>query len=189
MKKHKTSGAASSGSTFDPFHDRVSRDIRNSLSEAFVEAWQGGAAAYEATAQKLRQRHAQPAYRNYIDRRVANYRRADEEHQKLGEPDLMEELIVLWNRKLFFEVHELLESHWLEARGERREVLKTLIQAAAVYVHREAGRLAAAEKMGRRVSGRLDDLRVHLGAIRNLDDLRKALADPQEPPRLKGRLR
>ena len=42
--------------------------------------------------------------------------------------------------------------------------------------------------MGRRVSGRLDALRAHLAAIRNLDALREALADPAEPPKLKGRL-
>ncbi len=189
MNNVKTPGSSPSKFTFDPFRDRISRDIRNTLSEAFVEAWQGGPGGFESHAAKLRQRHAQPAYRNYIDRRLANYRRAVEDRRKLDDPDLVEEMIVLWNRKLFFEVHELLECHWHEARGERREVLKTLIQAAAVYVHREAGRLAAAQKMGRRVSGRLDALRVHLDAIRNLDALREALADPAEPPRLKGRLR
>ncbi len=187
--KAKITRLPSSGRGFDAFRDRASRDIRNALSEAFVAAWQGEGTDYESLAAELRRRHAQPVYQTYIDRRLADYRAAFEERRKFGAPDLMAEMIVLWNRELFFEVHELLESHWHEAREERREVLKTLIQAAAVYVHREAGRLAAAKKMGRRVSSRLDALRAHLAGIRNLDALREALADPAEPPRLKGRLR
>ncbi len=187
MGKEKITRPPSPGRAFDPFRDRTSRDIRNALSEAFVAAWQGGGTEYEALAAELRGRHAQPVYRNYIDRRLADYRAACEERRKLGDPDLMAEMIVLWNRQLFFEVHELLEGHWHEARGERREVLKTLIQAAAVYVHHEAGRGAAAEKMGRRVSGRLAAFKPHLTAIRNLGALCEALQKPEEPPpRLEG---
>ena len=190
MKKEQPPCPLSSGRSFDPFRDRVSRDIRNTLSEAFVAAWQGGRADYESCAAELRRRHVQPAYRTYIDRRLADYHRAVEDRRKRENPDLMEDMIVLWNGKLFFEVHELLESHWHLARGEKREVLKTLIQAAAVFVHREAGRRAAADKMGRRVSGQLDALRGHLGAIRNLEVLCEALVRPAGPPPiLKGRLR
>jgi hypothetical protein len=99
-------------------------------------------------------------------------------------------MMVLWNRERFFEVHALLENHWHDAQGEWREVLKTLIQAAAVYVHREAGRAVAAAKMGPRVSGRLDALRAHLTPIVNLDTLCRALARPEgRPPRLEGNRR
>ncbi len=190
MKLEKTPKSPLSGHLFDPFNDRISRDIRNTLSEAFVAAWEGDRLDYVSPAVALRRRHAQPVYRSYIDRRLADYRGALEDRRKLNAPDLTDEMIVLWNRELFFEVHELLESHWHAARGERREVLKTLIQAAAVFVHREAGRVDAADKMGRRVSGRLEALRGHLGAIRNLEELREALVRPAgPPPRLKGRLR
>jgi predicted metal-dependent hydrolase len=113
------------------------------------------------------------------------YRAATENRRKLSATGLLAEMMLLWNQGLFFEVHELLENHWHEAQGEWREVLKTLIQAAAVYVHREAGRLEAAGKMGRRVSGRLDELRVHLKPIANLDVLRRALENPEgRSPRL-----
>ncbi len=188
MKTEKTPKPPSSVRSFDPFGDRAARNIRNTLSEAFVAAWEGERPDYESPAVELRRRHAQPVYRTYIDRRLAHYREALAERRQLDAPDLTDEMIVLWNRELFFEVHELLEGHWHAARGERREVLKTLIQAAAVFVHREAGRLDAADKMGQRVSGRLDALRAHLGVIRNLEDLREALVRPAgPPPRLKGR--
>ncbi len=187
MEKEKAGKSPSSGQAFDPFRDRASRDIRNALSEAFVAAWEGDGTDLESLAAELRRRHAQTVYRDYIDRRLADYRAACEERRKLGDPDLMAEMMVLWNRQLFFEVHELLEGHWHDARGERREVLKTLIQAAGVYVHREAGHSSAAQKMGRRVSRRLAAFKPHLAAIRNLDALCEALQEPEgPPPRLKG---
>ncbi len=190
MNREAPPSPPSSGKIFDPFRDRVSRDIRNALSEAFVAVWSGNARGYESLAAALRRRHALPIYRNYIDQRLVLYREAVVARGEIVEPDLLDDMIVLWNRGLFFEVHELLESHWHGARGAEREALKTLIQAAGVFVHREAGRLAAAEKMGRRVSERLEALRAHLGAIRNLDDLREALVRPAgSPPRLKGPLR
>ena len=181
---------SASQKTFDPFHDRVSRDIRNALSEAFVAVWNGEARGYDSLAASLRRRHALPVYRDYIDRRLALYREAVAARGRADDPDLLDDMVVLWNQGLFFEVHELLEGHWHDARGARREALKTLIQAAGVFVHREAGRVAAAERMGRRVSERIDALRPHLGAIRNLDDLREALVHPAgSPPQLEGPLR
>jgi hypothetical protein len=175
---------------FDPFRDRVSRDIRNALAEAFVAAWGGDGRGFESLAAALRRRHALPVYRDYIDRRLALYLEAVAARGRADDPDLLDDMVVLWNQGLFFEVHELLEGHWHDARGARREALKTLIQAAGVFVHREAGRVAAAERMGRRVSERIDALRPHLGAIRNLDDLREALVHPAgSPPQLEGPLR
>jgi hypothetical protein len=171
--------------TFDPFGDRTARDIRNTLSEAFVAAWADTGQDCGQVAAALRRRHTQSVYQRYIDRRMIAYRAATENRRKLSATGLLAEMMLLWNQGLFFEVHELLENHWHEAQGEWREVLKTLIQAAAVYVHREAGRLEAAGKMGRRVSGRLDELRVHLKPIANLDVLRRALENPEgRSPRL-----
>ncbi len=176
-----------SGRRFDPFGDRASRDIRNTLSEAFVSAWQVGGTDYTAVADSLSRRHAQPFYRTYIARRLDAYRAALDDRRHRDHPGLLDDVIVLWNRGLFFEVHELLEGHWHEARGVRREVLQTLIQAAAVYVHREAGREPAAAKLGRRVSARLDNLRPQLKPIANMDTLVRALATPQSrPPILRG---
>ncbi len=176
-----------SGHRFDPFGNRASRDIRNTLSEAFVAAWQGAGVDYAAVADRLRRRHSQPVYRAYIARRLEAYRAAADDRRNLDDPSLLDEVIVLWNRGLFFEVHELLESHWHGARGVRREVLQTLIQAAAVYVHREADREPAAARLGRRVSARLNRLKPHLKAIANLYALARALVTPQSrPPILRG---
>ncbi len=187
VKPDRPANREASGRRFDPFRDRASRDIRNTLSEAFVAAWQGSGADYTAVVDHLRRRHAQPVYRAYIARRLEAYRAAADDRRNLDDPGLLDDVVVLWNRGLFFEVHELLESHWHGARGVRREVLQTLIQAAAVYVHREADREPAAARLGRRVSARLNRLKPHLKAIANLDALARALVTPQSrPPILRG---
>ena len=145
------------GHQFDPFSDRAARDIRNRLAEAFVAAWQGAGSDYITVAANLSQRHGQPAYRAYVSHRLEAYRAAVEDRRQLDDPGLLDEVIVLWNRGLFF------------------------------YVHREAGREPAAARLGRRASARLEHLRPHVKAIANLDTLIGALAtSPSKPPVLRG---
>jgi len=48
---------------------------------------------------------------------------------------------------LGFEVHELLEPHWLHATGTRREALQGLIQIAVGYQHLANGNLAGAHSL------------------------------------------
>jgi hypothetical protein len=182
VKSDRASNPGGAPRTFDPFRDRVARDIRNALSVAFVAAWDDDGGDYRPTAARLRRRHPGAVYRAYIDRRLAAYRAASADRRALDAPDLLDAMVLLWNRALFFEVHELLEHHWHEARGDWREALKTMIQAAAVFVHREAGRASAAARLGRRVRARLEDPGPQLATIANLEVLRGALADPESPP-------
>ncbi len=189
MEDEKRANSPPSEQAFDPFGDRIARDIRNTLSEAFVEAWKGGA-AYEPLAETLRRRHAHPVYQHYIDRRLADYRAALAERRKLADADLVDEMIVLWNRELFFEVHELLEGRWHTAEGAWRRALQALILAAGVYIHRDAGRQESARKLAGRARERLKNLRPHLSSIDSLDALCDALLSPEgRPPRLERRAR
>lgn len=64
---------------------------------------------------------------------------------------------------LYFEVHEVLEPHWMRAQGPARETLQGLIQAAVGYQHLANGNLegarallhdGAAKLLGRRLAGR-----------------------------------
>ena len=63
---------------------------------------------------------------------------------------------------LYFEVHEILEPHWMRAEGVARETLQGLIQAAVGYQHLANGNVAgarallhdgAAKLLGRRLHG------------------------------------
>jgi len=48
---------------------------------------------------------------------------------------------------LYFEVHELLEPHWMRAEGPTRDVLQGLIQAAVGYQHLANGNVAGARAL------------------------------------------
>ncbi|MFZ7128057.1 MAG: DUF309 domain-containing protein [Desulfobacterales bacterium] len=188
METGRAEERAASRRAFDPFGDRPSRDIRNTLSEAFVAAWRDHESNYTAVAEDLKRRHPDPVYKGYIDERLGRYRAALEDLRKTARPGLLEEVMILWNRGLFFEVHEVLEIDWHETRGVQREIRKTLIQAAGVYMHRESGRCQAAEKLGLKACTRLMDLKAHFKAIANLDELCRGLRSPDAAPPILRRL-
>src|SRR5262249_12886555 len=53
----------------------------------------------------------------------------------------------LFDAHLYFEVHELLEPYWRDARGEDRESLQGVIQVAVGYQHLANGNLAGARAL------------------------------------------
>lgn len=133
---------------FDPFNNRLCRDVRNALSESFKRV--------------LDQKEMQPAgriagfFRNdsspacikdYIDRRLAAYARvlAHVLSHRLEHP--LDIAVAIWDRQLFFETHEYLEPHWIAAAGDKKRLLQALIQAAGTYVHLEQGNLAGARSI------------------------------------------
>ena len=62
---------------------------------------------------------------------------------------------ILFDASLYFEVHELLEAFWRDARGDDREALQGLIQVAVGYQHLANGNLAGARALLEEGSGRL----------------------------------
>lgn len=75
---------------------------------------------------------------------------------------------------LYFEVHEILEPHWMRAEGETRETLQGLIQAAVGYQHLANGNLAGARALLHDGAGKLLARRRH-GA--DLDAFARGVAD------------
>ena len=53
----------------------------------------------------------------------------------------------LFDAALFFEVHEVLEPHWLVARGETRDLLQGLIQIAVGWHHAATGNVTGARSL------------------------------------------
>jgi hypothetical protein len=122
---------------FDPFNDRLARDIRNSLSSALVSDL--SADKSEKTDQVVRfweQQELLPLYQDYIRQTRERYRQVEVEIKSARIKDPRFQALVLWNAGLFFELHELLETIWHGTQGMERTGLKGLIQAAGVYVHR-----------------------------------------------------
>ncbi len=150
---------------FDPFQDRLCRDIRNDLSEGLLTMLQRlDMEVLLPIAEGYRQRDLAPCQRAYIDDRLTRYRAVLQEMAAagIGQDDVYAVARLLWNQGLFFEVHEWLEHHWLTAVDPDRAIFQALIRAAGTYVHLEHGRLTGARKMAARaVAG----LTLHQGRI------------------------
>ena len=167
--------------TFNPYSNRLARDIRNSLSTALVKELTGSAdGVLAAVAEGWLVRTADPISQTYIEDRLALYRRAIGEIRASHILDLRYQAISLWNLGLFFEMHELLETLWLKTREPERSAWKGWIQAAGVYVHLQRGKVDAARNLARRAEMHLRKGRPFLGFISNLDQLIDALADPSD---------
>ena len=61
----------------------------------------------------------------------------------------------LWNERLFFEVHEVLEAVWTTAAGAERQALQGVIQIAVAYHHLAHGNRRGARKLLAEGRGRL----------------------------------
>lgn len=168
---------------FDPFNDRKAHDIRNRLSQAFVsELIHGDDTQVEAAAAPWLTDPALDAYHPHIRSRLDAYKLAREVivNGNLRDPRL--QALVLWNRGLFFELHELLETVWRKADGPEKTGLKGLIQAAGAYVHALRGKPDAASGLARRAQINIRSGAAALGFIGNLESLTAALSDISSQP-------
>ena len=181
-KKHKEAQK-----TFDPFNDRLSRDIRNSLTDAFMTSLkQKDAACYLDQSQKWLKRELAPVYKDYIQDRVQRYDLVFQRIQQAHIDDARIQAVILWNDGLFFEVHDILEDIWHKKQGDERHAIQGLIRAAGVYVHLESERLNSAERMALKSVRLLEQYEKELRFISNLKILISAMetCDPV-PPTLK----
>jgi len=70
--------------------------------------------------------------------------------------DVLAAAAALFDARLYFEVHELLEPAWRDAEGGEREALQGLIQIAVGYQHLANGNLAGARALLDEGRGRLE---------------------------------
>ena len=165
---------------FDPFASRRARDIRNGLSKALIQSLENhDPEHFRQAGKKLAARGLAPADRGYVRYRLRRYEEAFSEVQENGFSDSFRQALILWNKQLFFEAHERLETAWQEASGDNRMALKGLIKAAGVYVHREQGHEEAAKTLAGKALALLQeyglalfptlDLRELLGRLKRRD--------------------
>jgi hypothetical protein len=83
----------------------------------------------------------------------------------------------LFDAGLYFEVHEVLEPHWVTASGETREALQGLIQIAVAWQHLANTNVAGARSLFVEGSTRLHGARL-LGA--DLESFARAAAEAGE---------
>jgi hypothetical protein len=176
----------SSAAAFDPFNNRLSRDIRNTLACAYVDALQqADKGIYQQTAELWLANKLERDPARYIRDRLKRYDHAFDQITENRIRDAKLQALIIWNHRLFFEVHELLERVWQQTTGDEFQALKGLIQAAGVYVHLEYKHRVAAEKLAAKSSDRIRKYRSCLKFIANLDTLLgKLLCPDAEPPLL-----
>lgn len=172
---------------FNPFEDRLSRDIRNLLSGSFAEAVESGQSEkLQEVIDAYRQQPLDDCYRSYIEDREQRYQKALQHiNEDMADAPILQAM-VLWNLGLFFEVHEVLEHVWYTAEGEMKATLQALIRAAGAYIKLEyrfsgpAGRLAA------KAIPVLEDNRELLKPYFQVEQLISGLKDLEAPPPLLG---
>lgn len=167
---------------FNPFEDRLSRDLRNELSEGLAVAVETGSA--EKLADIIKKYRRQPladCYRTYLEDRQARYEKALAAIQS-GITDPIDRSVILWNLGLFFEVHEVLEHAWYTAEGSMKLTMQALIRAAGVYIKREYGYHDAAARIAAKAIPVLEENRSLLEVYFKPEKLIAALASPDAPP-------
>jgi hypothetical protein len=176
----------SSAVRFNPFNNRLSRDIRNALAESYVEALlQLDESVYRREAEQWLAKNPNHEFTGYIRDRIKRYDRTFDQVKENRIEDAKLQALVIWNHGLFFEVHEHLERIWQQTTGDEYQALKGLIQAAGVYIHLEFDHRAAAEKLAFKASGRILKFADCLTFIANLNLLLAKLKTlDSDPPRL-----
>ena len=174
-------------SRFEPFQDRLSRDIRNDLSAALPLALaQHDLAPVRGVADRYLQQGLATPYAAYIEARLAGYAKALAIIARAGAEDTLHRALVFWDLGLFFEVHEILEQAWHGAQGAEKEILQALIRAAGFYIKGEYGYFEAGAKMAARAVAALEknrqgcvgfDLEKLLESLRKLDPIAPKLLD------------
>ncbi len=157
---------------FNPFEDRLSRDIRNELSEGLAVAIEtGNGEMLSETLAKYRQQTLAEWHQTYLEDRYSKYEKALTAIISQGITDPISRGLILWDLGLFFEVHEVLEHAWYTAEGSMKLTLQALIRAAGVYIKREHGYYDSAA-------------RIAVKALLVLEDNRELLAKYFQPEKL-----
>ena len=172
---------------FDPFNNRLCRNVRNALSEGFKEALERMDMAPVQRMAGFFREDAPPVVRTYIDNRLAAFERVLTALRQRPSDDPLAVALLVWDQKLFFETHEYLEQYWMAADGAQKKLLQALIRAAGAYVHLEQGNLSGARRIADKALPELERQRARLAPHADprllLDKLRTL--DPV-PPKLAG---
>ena len=173
---------------FDPFNNRLCRDVRNALSVAFIAAlMQQDMRPVQKAADDFAADTLPEMVRAYIDKRLAAYANVAASLRRQPATDPLAVAFRIWDDGLFFETHEYLEEFWMGAEGERKKLLQAVIRAAGTYVHLEQGNIKGAARIAAKaiegLEPRQDQLSRYIDAKLLLEKL--GSLDPV-PPTLSG---
>lgn len=167
---------------FEPFQDRLSRDIRNDLSKSLVKVIEKRMISpAESIAEHYLQADLEQCYIEYIRDRLAAYKAFLRRIKKVPQQSMWQAFI-LWDLKLFFEVHEILEHEWLKTQGDEKMIIQAMIRAAGVYIKLEYGYRDSAVKIADRAIPVLEKHKDYLARYFDPQKLLLCLKDLSQPP-------
>lgn len=167
---------------FDPFNDRLSRDIRNRLSTSLITCLEEKSITPAMNiAASFKPDSLPVCYQEYIDNRLNMYRIAIDKITTT-EKDSLRQALILWDLRLFFEVHEVLEHVWLKAEGDEKLIMQALIRAAGAYIKHEVGAVSPAKRLADKAVAVLNEHKPFLAPYFDPDALIHALQDLTKPP-------
>nr|WP_320010816.1 DUF309 domain-containing protein [uncultured Desulfobulbus sp.] len=145
--EHDNARQACGPQSFDPFTDRLSRDIRNHLSEAIIPCLRKmSLEPAREVADRFLALKPGPEQRQYIERRLVLFQQFLDLVAR-GSQDVLWQGFVLWDLGLHFEVHEVLEHAWHHSKGDEKSLLQAMIRAAGVYIKSDYGYNIPAAKL------------------------------------------
>jgi uncharacterized protein len=173
---------------FDPFQNRLCRKIRNELSKSLMEAIHSrDLTPSNAVAQKYAPESAEECIKEYIYNRIECYSLIISQIQSanIAADETYIIVLLLWDKELFFEIHEWLEPKWLKAEGTEKNILQAFIQAAGTYILLESGRNKGARKMATKaVAAMLKDTKLLPDFLDSKLLIKKLKAVDPVPPKL-----
>ena len=171
---------------FDPFNDRLCRNVRNALSEGFKSSLeQKDLQPVLRIAGFFLDQHPPASVRSYIESRLVAYEKVLGKILGRRTDQPLEIAMVIWDHRLFFETHEYLETFWMKAAGDEKALLQALIRAAGTYVHLDQGNLVGARRISAKAIPVIEEKQALLAGCADVKLLlRKLKALDPDPPKL-----
>ncbi|MDD2467444.1 MAG: DUF309 domain-containing protein [Desulfobulbus sp.] len=167
--------------SFDPFSDRLSRNIRNQLSESIMHCLRiMSLDPAREVAKRFLALQPGPEQEDYIENRLVLYERFLD-RIAAGPQDVLWQGLVLWDLGLHFEVHEILEHAWHRSQGKEKLLLQAMIRAAGVYIKGDYGYFEAAAKLAAKALPVLVEQSQRLVAYIDPERLYAAMREPGSP--------
>ncbi|MCP3875250.1 MAG: DUF309 domain-containing protein [Desulfobacteraceae bacterium] len=170
--------------TFDPFENRLCRDIRNTLGAGFIKAIQANnIKSFYSTIKPYQLKKTKNHINSYVHHRINCLKNTFDlmTRHHIQPDDFFSISIVLWNFELFFEFHEWMEKKWLTAHGNNKKAFQALILSAIVYEQLLYGRIIPAKKVAAKALMLFDQYKSHVPKPFNADLLISKLTELDAP--------
>lgn len=170
--------------SFNPFENRLDRDLRNDLGSALCKSIESGTTdRFEQTRADYLKKDLGRERRAYIEKRTTALEKIlNLMEDRMPGPEKTDQVSwLLWKEGLYFEFHEWMETQWRLANGPRKKAFQALILIAVACEHLQYRRVEPAKKLARKALERLGRYSDDLPAWVDLKDLTDMFNHPDRP--------